>query len=270
MLHATLELARRIDRAEIDFCAMAARAGRPDGVASLEVAGGRALCSFAGSPLNKVLGLGLGSPVEDADLDAIEAFYDERGIPVQIELCPLAVSGLAARLTKRGYQLQAFENQLVRPLGAETFPEPALRVTTATRDQNAVWLKVAATGFAAGDGSVAAAGPPPADLLERIERVMSGFMHPEFERLLVWADGEPAGAANAYVIDGVLGIAGTATLPAYRKRGVQQAVVAHALNRGLGRAELAMATTEPGSISQRNFERFGFQVIYSRAIFVLE
>ena len=111
---------------------------------------------------------------------------------------------------------------------------------------------------------------PPSDLLENIKKVMSGFIHPDFERLLVWVDGEPAGAANAYVIDGVLGIAGTATLPAFRKRGVQQAVVAHALNRGLGRAELAMATTEPGSISQRNFERFGFQVIYTRAIFVLE
>jgi ribosomal protein S18 acetylase RimI-like enzyme len=271
MLHATLELARRIDRAEIDFCARAAGAGTPDGVASLEVAGGRALCSFAGSPLNKVLGLGLGSSVEDADLDAIEAFYDDRGIPVQIELCPLAVPGLAARLTKRGYQLQAFENELVRSLdGATPFPEPALRITATTPDLDDVWLHVAASGFAAPDGSGATVPAPPSDLVETIKTVMSGFIHPDFERLLVWVDGEPAGAANAYVIDGVLGIAGTATLPAYRKRGVQQAVVAHALNRGLGRAELAMATTEPGSISQRNFERFGFQVIYTRAIFVLE
>src|SRR5688572_22891434 len=146
MLHATLELARRIDRAEIDFCAMAARAGRPDGVASLEIAGGRALCSFAGSPLNKMLGLGLGSPVQDEDLDAIEAFYDERGIPVQIELCPLAAPGVSARLTKRGYQLQAFENQLVRSLdGTAPVPEPTFRVTTTTPDLDDVWLRVAAT-----------------------------------------------------------------------------------------------------------------------------
>jgi GNAT superfamily N-acetyltransferase len=270
MLHGTLELARRIDRAEIDFCARAAGAATPDGVASLEVAGGRALCSFAGSPLNKVLGLGLGSPVEDADLDAIEAFYDERGIPVQIELCPLALPGLAARLTKRGYQLQAFENQLARSIGTERVPEPGPTVTRSTPDQDDLWLHVAASGFAAADASGATVPAPPSDLLANIKKVMSGFIHPDFERLLVWVDGEPAGAANAYVIDGVLGIAGTATLPAYRKRGVQQAVVAHALNRALGRAELAMATTEPGSISQRNFERFGFQVIYTRAIFVLE
>jgi DNA-binding NtrC family response regulator len=51
---------------------------------------------------------------------------------------------------------------------------------------------------------------------------------------------------------------------------VQQAVVAQALHRASGRAELAMATVEPGSISQRNFERFGFQVVYTRAIFVLD
>jgi hypothetical protein len=269
MLHATLELARRIDRAEIDFCALAAGAGQPGGVASLEVGGGRALCSFAGSPLNKVLALGLGAAVEEADLDAIEAFYDERGIPVQIELCPLAEPGLSARLTKRGYQLQAFENQLVCPLGNGPVPEPALRVTHATPDLDDVWLNVAAAGFSAADDSGAAAPPPP-DLLENIKAVMRSFTHPDFERLLVWADGEPVGTANAYVIDRVLGITGIATLPAFRRRGVQQAGVAQVLKSGLGRADLAMATVAPGSISQRNFERFGFQVIYTRAIFVLE
>lgn len=271
MLHATLDLARRIDRAEIDFCALAAGAGgSEDGVASLEVAGGRALCSFAGSPLNKVLGLGLGVAVADADLDAIEEFYDERGVPAQIELCPLAAPGLAARLTKRGYHLQAFENQLARAVDdLAALPESELRVTRATPDLDELWLRVAASGFAAPDGSGAPAGPPPADLLDNITKIMRGFMHADFERLLVWADGKPAGAANAYVSDGVLGIAGTATLPAFRRRGIQQAVIAHALRQAAGRAELAMATTEPGSISQRNFERFGFQVIYTRAIFVL-
>jgi len=35
-----------------------------------------------------------------------------------------------------------------------------------------------------------------------------------------------------------------------------------------GTVALAMATTEPGSVSQRTFERLGFQVIYTRAILV--
>jgi len=268
MLHGTADLARRLDRAEIDFCALAARADGPGGVASLEVAGGRALCSVAGSPLNKVLGLGLGAAVEDADLDAIEAFYDERGIPVQIELCPLAVPGLATRLTKRGYQLQAFENQLARRLDGGSEPEPNLRVTPVTPDLDEVWLRVVATGFATADGSEAA--PPSPDVVDRLQVVMRGFVHPDIERMLVWVDDEPAGGASAFVIDSVLGITGTATLPGFRRRGVQRAALAYALERGVGRAGLAMTTTEPGSISQRNFERFGFQVVYTRAIFVLD
>jgi hypothetical protein len=81
---------------------------------------------------------------------------------------------------------------------------------------------------------------------------------------------EPAGAAAAYISDGVLGVTGTSTLPAFRRRGVQTAAVCHVLNGAVGRAELAMATVEPGSISQRNFERAGFQVVYTRAIFVLD
>jgi ribosomal protein S18 acetylase RimI-like enzyme len=269
MLHGTLELARRMDRAEIDFCARAAGAGRADGAASLEVGGGLALCSTEGSPWNKVLGLGLGAPVEDADLDAIEAFYDERGVPVQIELCPLAVPGLAARLTRRGYQLQGFENQLARVLGSDRFDEPdGLRVTVAAGASDAVWLRVVAEGFATVDGAVAA-GPPPPDVLDRLTEVMNGFMHSDFERLIAWVGDEPAGAASAYVSDGIVAVTGTSTRPAFRRRGVQQAVVAFALNRALGRAELAMTTTEPGTISQRNFERFGFQVLYTRAVFVL-
>jgi len=177
---------------------------------------------------------------------------------------------VSARLTKRGYQLQGFENQLVRTLEAGTAREPDLRVSTATLEQDDLWLRVVATGFAAADGSGAASPAPPPDVVDRIRHVMGGFVHPDFDRLLVWVGEEPAGAACTYVLDGVLGIAGTSTLPAFRRRGVQRAVVAHAMRAASGRAELAMATVEPGSISQRNFERFGFQVVYTRAIFVLD
>jgi ribosomal protein S18 acetylase RimI-like enzyme len=270
MLHATLELARRIDRAEIDFCALAAGAGRDGGVASLEIAGGRALRAAEGSPLNKVLGLGLGVPVSDSDLDAIEAFYDEHGVPVQIELCPLASPGVAARLTARGYQLQGFENQLARPLNGESVSGPGgFRIESVSGGLDEVWLRVVAEAFAAGEGPLASHVPPPADAVETLTRVMRGFVHPEFERFLVWAGDEPAGGGCAYTIGGVRGVTGTATLPAFRRRGVQQAVVAHALNSAGGRADVAMTTTDPGSTSQRTFERFGFQVIYTRAIFVL-
>ena len=85
MLHATIELARRIERAEIDFCALAGAQGTYGRVASLDVGGGRALFSRAGSPLNKVLGLGLQGPVSDSELDRLEAFYASRRSLAQVE-----------------------------------------------------------------------------------------------------------------------------------------------------------------------------------------
>ena len=123
-MHATLELARRVDRAEIDFCALATTLSALD-AATLERGGGLAVYGAPGSPVNKVLGLGLGVEVSDDDLDAIEQFYAERGCPVQIELCPLAAPDLASRLTKRGYVLQAFENELARLAPAEPVQLPS-------------------------------------------------------------------------------------------------------------------------------------------------
>jgi hypothetical protein len=78
----------------------------------------------------------------------------------------------------------------------------------------------------------------------------------------------PAGGGSSWVQDRVLGIAGTSTLPAYRRRGVQAAIAVQAMEDAAAEADIATATTAPGSTSQRTFERLGFQVLYNRAIVV--
>ena len=164
MFHASLALARRIDLSEIGFCAVGSRAGEPGGADTLVVGGGRAICGAPGLPFNKVLGLGLGADVSDADLDAIDEFYDAHESPAQIELCPLVMSGLPARLESRGYVIQGFENQLVMrpddgegrgyqaPVDATTFSV----ATTATPADEDVWLGAVAAGFAAGESPTCA------------------------------------------------------------------------------------------------------------------
>jgi hypothetical protein len=266
-MHATLELARRVDRAEIDFCALATMAGAPD-AATLERAGGRAVYGAPGSPVNKVLGLGLGFEVTDDDLDAIEQFYAERGCPVQIELCPLAAPDLAPRLTKRGYVLQAFENELARPAPSEPVQSPAgADISVEAGAGERPWLQIVSEGFATPDRTMSGS-PLPSDAVTAIGDVMRQFFHPEIVRYVAHVDGHSGAAGLSFVSNGVLGIFGTATRPAFRRRGLQGAIVARALNDARGKADLAIATTEPGSISQRTFERLGFQVIYTRAILV--
>ena len=267
-LHVTGELARRVERMEIDFCAAGGEVGSRAGVASLEAGGGRALFSVAASPLNKVLGLGVGAPVSDADLEAIEGFYASHGAPAQIELCPHATPDLASRLSARGFMLQGFENELARTLDGSVADLPpagdALRVARTSSGENDLWVDVVAEGFAAVEG----ADPPAPEAVNLLRTIMRQFDHPSTVRYLVWDNDAAAGGGAAYVRDGIVGIFGTATLPTFRRRGVQTALVRQVLIDAASRADLAVTTTEPGSTSQRTFERLGFRLIYTRAIMV--
>lgn len=271
-LCATLDLARRVDRAEIDFCALAGEVGSSHGVERLEAGGGLALFGKRGSPLNKVLGLGLGASVSDADLDRIERFYAAHRTPVQIELCPLAAVDVAPRLSARGFVLQGFETELARSIGpgvARDLARPdEIRVTQARPDQDDLWLRVTAGGFAAFEPPVGGGPSPEVPSIESMIDMMSQFAHPKIRRYLAWLGDEPAGGGAAWVHAGVVGIAGTATLPQFRRRGVQRAITISAMEDAADEADLAIATTAPGSTSQRTFERLGFQVLYTRAILV--
>ena len=218
--------------------------------------------------MNKVLGLGLGVTVTDEDLDALELFYDERECPIQIELCPLVSTDLVAKLQGRGYVLEGLRERARARALPESVPATnglPVEVLTGDRDEEA-FLRATVEGFAVPDSMPRAPDAPAPEVVETLDRVMRQFIHPDIVRYLVRIDGEPAGAAASVITNGVLGIFGTATRPAYRRRGVQSAIVAKALEGAIGRADLAIATTEPGSISQRTFERFGFQVLYTRAI----
>lgn len=272
-LFAGLDLARRVERAEIAFCALAGRHESTE-LSSLEAGGGLALCGRAGSPLNKVLGLGLDGPVADVDLDRIDALYAERNVPAQVELCPLAAPELPARLVARGYVPIGFETELGLPLGPDGVsalqrrePEAVAKVTRVRPDEEELWLRVVAEGFAAAEPPVAqdgAAAPGPS--IDDLIGVISAFSHPEIRRYLARIDGEPAGGGAAWLHDGVLGIFGCATREAYRRRGVQTAVTAASIRDAVSEADLVVTTTAPGSTSQRTFERLGFQVLYTRLL----
>src|SRR5215510_1312674 len=70
---------------------------------------GSALCTAVGGQestmLNRVVGLGLDQPASAADLEAIEAFFDEHGRRFYVSLNPQAKpSDLPVRLEQRGFE----------------------------------------------------------------------------------------------------------------------------------------------------------------------
>jgi GNAT superfamily N-acetyltransferase len=266
-------LALRIERAEAQFmaaCAVAAkaRAADPRGF-TIRVGGGVATFVEAGSPFNKVAGLGFGAVPDAAALDEMEQAFAAVGCPVQVELSTLGDAAIGVRLTQRGYRLVSFENVLGRLLtDVPTYPSD---VRPSPDDELQTWLDVVVEAFLHADAEGIAEhehfSRAALEAAERDQVTTAGAA-----RYLAWRGGMPVGGAALRTAgDGVAQFVGAATLPAHRRRGVQSALLAARLADGRAAGcELAVVTTRPGSPSQHNVQRAGFHLLYSRAVLVRE
>jgi ribosomal protein S18 acetylase RimI-like enzyme len=71
------------------------------------------------------------------------------------------------------------------------------------------------------------------------------------------------------VADGIAQMTGAATAPEHRRRGVQNALLAVRLrDAAAAGGELAVVTTQPASKSHQNTQRQGFELLYTRAVWV--
>ena len=265
-------LAGHIERAEaqlITRCCEAARHRTGAGGFAIPVAG--AVASFAGhgSPFNKVAGLGFAGVPGSAALDDIEAAFFACGSPVQVELAHLADPAIGALLTGRGYQLESFENVLGRDLagGYQPVMPPGVEVRRSDADELEAWLGIVAEGSLHPDTQ----GVPwheefPREMLIGAERdgITAGAV-----RYSGLRGGILAGGATMRIAEGVAQFTGAATAPAHRRHGVQTALLATRLaDAAAAGCDVAVIVAQPGSKSQQNAQRQGFDLLYSRAVLV--
>lgn len=240
-------------------CAHAVQSFAPHVAAATEdIAGGIVAFTGADSPVTQGFGFGLDGPVAEAEMDRLEDFFFSRGAPVTLELCPFIDQSLVTLLQNRGYRLEEFSNVLVRDMRAgELFAPHTSDVTIreAKPDEAKLFMRVVTDGFAE--------QTPPT---ESLKGVVEGFFHRKRGQcFFAVVDGEMAGAGAAAVHDGLAELYGATCLPQFRNRGVQTALIAQRLAWALLHGcEIATTTTGPGTASQRNFERAGFQMAYSR------
>jgi GNAT superfamily N-acetyltransferase len=262
-------LAHRIERAEVELVTggtLAARERAPDSFA-LSIAGGVASFVEEGSPLNKVAGLGFAGVPSADELSAMESAFLARNVPVQIELAHLADPELGARLTGRGYRLVSFENVLGMAL--DPAPERAwpAGVQVGLREELEDWLDLVVDGFAHPDEQ----GVPSHEAFPReiIARAMQDLAAAGVVSYSARYEGALAGGASLRMSSGIAQLTGAATAPAYRRRGVQTALLSARLaDAAAAGCEIAVITTQPGSKSQQNAQRRGFHLLYTRAILV--
>ena len=250
-IFADLHLARILEQAE----AQNARAFTGTDTPLLEIAGGCAVFAGIGSPLSHGVGMGLRGPVHEAEIEAIEDFFRSRGAAVSLDLCPLADPGLFESLGQRGYHITEFNNVLVKGLtSTEIVMMP--RVRRASADERELWSHTLGEGFFE--------QPHLTNAEMDIGRAV--FASPtSLCYLAVSESGEAAGGGAAAFHDVLATLFADATLPRFRRQGFHRELIDARLNEAIARGcALATATTLPGSPSQRNYERAGFQVVYTK------
>ncbi len=263
-----LELARRVEIAEARAgreCAEACHRLHPEfPVAVEEIAGGIAVFAGVDSPVTQTIGVGLQGEVTDSELDALGEFFHSRKAPAAIELCPLVDMSLYEKFAARNYRLLEVSNVLLlddlRAARIDDKLPAGVTVRIATPDESKLWTLTVAQGFA-----------EHFPVTQAMLDLMEGFYYRSTACCyLAFVDGEIAGGAAVSADDGVCGLFGASTLPAFRRRGVQSALLAARLAWAREKGcDLAVSITQPGSMSHRNIERNGFRVAYTRTKLIL-
>jgi len=252
-MFAGLQLARRIEAAE----ALNARACQEGqlGAAFLEIAGGVAVFAGAGSPLTQVVGIGLNGPVAEAEIESIETFFQCRGARVTIDFCPLADPGLMEALGGRGYRATEFNNVLVRPLhGSAAAVAPHVRL--ALPEESDLWSRTVGQAFF----EQAELSGEEMDVGRAVFAMAGSRCY-----LAVTEAGEWAGGAAMTRRDGLAILFADGVVARFRRQGIHGQLIAARLHDAIAHGcDLAAASTLPGSASQRNYERAGFQVAYTK------
>ena len=264
-----LALARRIELAEAHAavdCAEALERMRPGGVGAVErIAGGFAIYCGAGSPVTQAVGLGLDGAVSEEEFDRLEEFYRSRNEAVRVETCPLADASLVRHFGERGYRVTEFSNVMALPLcgsssaaAATGNPPAGVTIERIGKQQMDLWTLTVSQGFSENF-------PVTQEILEVMKMFALGA---NVECYLARVDGAVAGGATLALRQGVAGLFGASTLPAFRNRGVQTALLKERLRRAATEnCDLAVCIAQPGSSSQRNVVRQGFSVLYTRVKF---
>ena len=261
----SLGLAREIELAEAEAavaCAERLMASQGDGAGAVaSVAGGSAVYCGASSPVTQAVGLGLNGTVSKEEFDRLEEFYFSRKEPVRVETCPMADGSLIEHYWERGYHVSEFSNVMVRPVekeaGAATLPA-GIEIQKAANGEIDLWTLTVAQGFAEHF-------PVTQEILDVMRLFASGK---STECYFARVEGKIAGGATLALRGRIAGLFGASTLPQFRNRGVQTALLHTRLQRAAEQGcELAMSLALPGSASQRNITRQGFRTLYTRVKF---
>jgi GNAT superfamily N-acetyltransferase len=262
-----LDLSRRLERTEgavaASFSPVKQRLMPEAGATWHDFAGAYAIFDGAESPLTQTFGLGLYEPLTAELLSEIEAFFEDRGAAVMHEVSPHAGIAAIGLLAERGYRPIELSTVLVQSIAelADARGMPAAPGLTVRQidpgdpHDRAAWIETTTTGWSE--------DPVIATFIRATAESTSAndaMLHFVVER-----EGAPIATGSLGLHAGVALLAGASTIPAARGLGAQSLILSARLAEARRQGcDLAMMVTAPGATSQRNAERSGFRVAYTR------
>jgi GNAT superfamily N-acetyltransferase len=256
-----LALSRRLERAEGHAAAQFANARRrlfPDCSSEwMEFAGAHAVFDGIDSPVTQTFGLGIFEELTAASLDVIERFFLDRGAQVDHEVSPHAGVPALNLLCSRRYQPIEISNVMFRPVEKPTNEDPThIRARLAGPGEAQLWTETIAKGWT---------HEHPELLGFILLTTAISSAREQSPCFLAEIEGQPGAAASLCIHQGVALFAGAATVPEMRRRGLQGALLRERMRYAFDHGcDLAVMVAAAGSDSQRNAERNGFQVAYTR------
>jgi GNAT superfamily N-acetyltransferase len=254
-------LSRRLERAEAHACAQFAEARRrffpESGSAWIECAGAYAVFDGIDSPITQTFGLGMFEELTPKTLDIIERFFRDHHAPIFHEVSPHAGVAALNLLCERGYRPIEISNVLYRLVERPaTDPDKEITVRVTGHEEAPLWTDISTRGWAHEH-------PELLDFISQIGGISSA--RKDSVCFLAEIDGKPGAAGVLCLHEGVALFGGAATVPELRRKGLQTALLRERMRYAAGQGcDLAMMVTLPGSESQRNAERRGFQIAYTR------
>jgi GNAT superfamily N-acetyltransferase len=230
------------------------------------------LALFHGSPhplTNRIVRLGLSRPASLSSLDSIIEKYDASGATmICVPLSPTARPSALPRLLKgRGFKPAIKEVKLYRSTANPPPKDTHIRMVTAKAEDHETVLNLYRNaGMDHGWAEIAA----------------TNLTSPLWNCYLAMEDKKPVALATMLVSGGFAWFTPGWTLPEYRRRGHQRALMAHriAAARELGcgwvsanldvtdDAGFTMRYYTPMGFTMRSYTRYGFKVLYMRTTYV--
>lgn len=261
-----LDFVRRQEGRQARGVAKIAREAEP-------IAGGWMAWGGPDSWLNQAAGLGLEGPVTAKDVERLIAFFRERGALPLVEVATYADPSLTRELAARGFVPREFAHVLVRPVegAADSFrhllphgwPEglEIVRVDPGDAAQVDQFIDASTVGFRSPGGPIT----------QEIASFARGIVQSEsVESFLARVDGEPAGGGSVEFDGDVAALISTSVDERFRRRGIQQALIARRLESARSHgATLAAIESAAGTGTERNARRLGFRLAYAKVILAL-